>query len=148
MVQKPFSSSGQTPPKKQTKKMLAMELYKVHCDKPRNEIVDILVKELNTTTGSARTHLSWCIKESFSNGTAVQSNRIYKTRKIDKSGLKRERALEIFVKNRTLSRNEMIDVFVRELKMTWNSAATHCSTCTKEWKKHYPNHQHHAIVEI
>lgn len=127
--------------KKVTKKEIALKLFKTVNNRPRKEIVEIFARELDTTIGSARTHLSWCIKES----TDINTIR-YKTRTINKKSLKREKAYQLFVANNALSRNNMIEIFVDELDMSWNSAATHCSMCTIKYKKEYPQVKHNSIL--
>lgn len=123
--------------KKMTKKDRALLLFEQNNNKSRKELIDLFVRELDTTEGSARTHLSWCMKE-----LKDKYQLKYETRKIDKSGLKREKAMTIFKQNPQLSRDEMIEKFEKDLEMTRNSAATHCSMCSKAYK----GPKHNAVV--
>lgn len=127
--------------KKVTKKDKALLLFEQNINKNKQELISLFLRELNTTEGSARTYLSWCRKE-----LADKHQLEYKKRNIGKSSLKREKAINIFDNNPQLSRSEMVDKFVTELKMTKNSAATHCSMCSKQYKKLKKGTNHNAVV--
>lgn len=126
--------------KKETKKEKALRLFEQNNTKSRKELVELFVRELNTTEGSARTHVSWCIKEfaAKKNYTHLKYNK----RNIKRSELKREKAMKIFNDNPQLDRNQMIQKFVDLLEMSTNSAATHCSMCSKQYK----GKSHNAVI--
>lgn len=96
------------------------------------------MKELNLPSeNSARTYISKS-KKALASKLGVR----YNSRKIDARKTKKGQAMELFNKNPQLTRTEMIDLFVKELDMSWNSAATHCSMCARE----YSGPRHNAIV--
>lgn len=95
------------------------------------------MRELNLPTeNSARTYISMSKKE-----LASKLNVSYNYRKIDARKTKKGQAMDLFNKNPNLTRKEMIELFMKELGMTFNSAATHCSMCSRE----YSGPKHKAI---
>jgi hypothetical protein len=127
-------SSGQ----KTTKKERAVELYEKSLHLPKEKLIRVFIKELNLPSeNSARTYISMS-KKALASKIPVQ----YKKRKIDARKTKKGRAMELFNDNPQLSRKEMIELFEKELNMTFNSAATHCSMCARE----YTGPKHEAIV--
>jgi hypothetical protein len=123
---------------KKTKKERAVALYEQNHHLPLDKVVRVFINELNLPSeNSARTYISMSRK--------VLSDKLkinYKSRKIDSRKTKRGQAMEIFVNNISLTRQEMIELFVSELNMTHASAATHCSQCSQE----YIGPKHKAIV--
>lgn len=113
---------------KNLKKQKAKELYMQYHALDRRELIVKFQSELGMSENSARTHISLCAKEL--NNTL---NKPYITRNINKSGLKRQKAMEIFENNSNFTRSEMIEKFMTELNMSRNSAATHCSMCAKAY---------------
>jgi hypothetical protein len=127
---------------KMTKKERAFELFENNIKSKNQKIsnvdlINLFVTNLKTTEGAARTYLSYCNKK-YANSYGLK----YITRNINKSDLKREKAIEIFNNNPSLSRIDMIDKFQTELNMTRNSAATHCSYCSKRYK----GPKHNAVI--
>ena len=123
---------------RKTKEQRAVELYENSHHLPSEQMVRLFIRELNLPSeNSARTYISKSKK-----ALAAKIGVNYKARKIDARKTKKGRAMELFNKNTQLSRQEMIDLFVEELGMTWNSAATHCSMCARE----YSGPRHNAIV--
>jgi hypothetical protein len=124
--------------RKRTKREKAVELYEQNHHLPYEKVVHTFIKELNLPSeNSARTYISLSKK-----ALAVKLQLPYSSRKVDARKTKRGRAMDIFIKNPHLTRKEMIDKFVEELNMTWNSAATHCSMCVQE----YVGPKHKTIV--
>lgn len=124
--------------RKRTKKELALVLYEQTHHLPPEKIVREFIKELDLPSeNSARTYISMSKKELASK---LQIN--YRSRKIDFRKTKKGQAMDLFNKNQHLSRKEMIQLFVDELGITQNSAATHCSQCAQE----YTGPKHNAII--
>jgi len=120
-----------------TKKEKAVELYSKSHHLPKEQLVRVFMRELNLPTeNSARTYISMSKKT-----LASKLNVEYNTRKIDARKTKKGQAMDIFNKNPQLTRKEMIELFIQELGMTFNSAATHCSMCSRE----YSGPKHKAI---
>ena len=115
--------------KRVSKKEKAKELYVKYSTLSRNEIIQKFIDELDMPENSARTYVSTCAKE-LNNRLGKQ----YKTRNVNKSNLKREKALTIYANNSHLDRKEIIEKLKTELDMTHNSAATHCSIAAKLYK--------------
>lgn len=115
--------------KRVSKKEKAKELYVKYNTLTRNEIIQKFIDELDMPENSARTYVSTCAKEL---NTALGKQ--YKTRNVNKSNLKREKALAIYASNEHLDRKEIIEKLKTELDMTHNSAATHCSIAAKMFK--------------
>lgn len=124
-----------------TKKEQVKEIYLKYHDLPRNEIANKVVEKLLITIESARTHVSWVAKE-----LNPQLNKPFRTRKREKSGLKRTRAFEIFEKNTNIPRKEMMNLFQEQLGMTESSAATHCSICVKKFREKHGDVEHASIT--
>jgi hypothetical protein len=123
---------------KLTKKERAVELYEKNHALSLDKLIRAFVRELDLPSeNSARTYISLSKK-----ALASRLNMAYKGRKIDARTTKRGKAMELFNRNINISRKEMIDLFVNELNMSYNSAATHCSQCAQEY--HGP--KHNAIV--
>ena len=123
---------------KQTKKERAVELYEKSANMPPDKLVRHFITELDLpSANSARTYISLSKK-----ALASKLNINYKSRKIDSRKTKRGRAMEIFNNNPTLTRKEMIALFIERLEMTEDSAAVHCSQCSQE----YTGPKHNAIV--
>jgi len=123
---------------KKTKKQKAIELYEKTHHLSQDQMVRLFIRELNLPSeNSARTYISMSKKV-----LASKLNVSYNSRKIDARKTKKGQAMDLFNKNPKLSRKEMIDLFVNELGMTFNSAATHCSMCSRE----YSGPRHNAIV--
>lgn len=123
-----------------TKKEIAKQLYKNFHNLDRKALIHKFVEELHITENSARTHISWCAKEL---NTAL--NKPFLTRRIDPSKLKKEKAYSIFKNNPNLSRKEIIKLLQSNLKMSENSAATHCSLSSKRYMDEAGNN-HKAIT--
>ena len=126
-------------PRKRTKREMALELYELHHPYLSNEnMVNKFIRELNLpSVNSARTYISFS-KKSLASKLQIH----FRQRKIDTRKTKRGRAMDIFNKNKHLTRKEMMELFVVELNMTQNSAATHCSMCVAE----YVGSKHKAIA--
>jgi len=123
---------------RKTKEQQAVELYEKSHHLSKDQMIRLFIKELNLPSeNSARTYISKSKK-----ALASKLNVKYNARKIDARKTKKGQAMELFNKNPKLTRKEMIDLFVEELGMTWNSAATHCSMCARE----YSGPRHNAIV--
>lgn len=124
--------------KGKTKKQLAVELYEKNHALPLDQMVRLFVRELDLPSeNSARTHISNS-KRALASKLGVK----YKSRKIDARKTKKGQCMELFNNNPKLTRKEMIELFVSEVGMSWNSAATHCSQCARE----YSGPRHNAIV--
>ena len=124
--------------RKKTKKERAIDLYEQSHSLPQDKLVRTFIKELNLPSeNSARTYISMS-KKALASKLSIS----YKARKIDSRKTKRGRAMEIFNANPQLTRKEMIEMFIHELEMSYNSAATHCSQCAQE----YSGPRHKAIV--
>jgi hypothetical protein len=123
---------------RKTKEQRAVELYEKVYNLPQDKIIRVFIKELNLPSeNSAQTYISKSKKV-----LASRLNVKYNTRKIDARKTKKGRCMELFDRNPQLSRREMIELFVEKENMTWNSAATTCSMCAKE----YSGPRHNAIV--
>ncbi len=123
---------------KKTKKERAEELYEKNHHLPGDLMIRLFVRELNLPSkNSARTYISLSKK-----ALASKLHVVYKSRKIDARRTKMGQAMELFNRNPQLTRREMIALFAERLKMTQNSAATHCSACSGE----YSGPKHKAIV--
>jgi len=115
--------------RKRTKQERAIELYEGTHHLPHEKMVSTFISELKLPSeNSARTYISLS-KKALASKLQLQ----YKQRKTDHRKTKRGRAIEIFNKNQQLTRPEMINLFIEELNMSWNSAATHCSMCAQEY---------------
>lgn len=124
-----------------TKKQIVKNmLLKYHNILNRKQLLDKIVEDLLISENSARTHLSWALKD-----VASQIDKKYVTRNRDKDKLKKEKAFNIFVQNPNLSRKEMINLFESKLNMSNNSAATHCSMCVKQYIEKFNNKNHKVI---
>ena len=114
---------------KVTKKDKAKKLFEENHNLPYTTLVRLFLRELDLPTeNAARTYISMTKRE-----LAHKLNISYKGRKIDARKTKKGKAMELFKNNTNLTRNQMIELFVEELDMTWNSAATHCSMCVQEY---------------
>lgn len=115
---------------KRTKRERAIELYELHYPTlSRESMVNKFIRELNLpSANSARTYISFS-KKALASKLQLQ----FKKRKVDARKTKRGRAIYIFNTNKHLTRKEMMALFVDELDMTQNSAATHCSMCVAEY---------------
>ena len=123
---------------KKTKKERAIELYESSANLPPDKLVRHFITELNLpSSNSARTYISLSKK-----ALASKLNINYRTRKIDSRKTKRGKAMELFYNNPSLTRKEMISLFVEKLEMSEDSAAVHCSQCARE----YSGAKHNAIV--
>lgn len=125
-------------------KEIAKDLYKMYHTLDRKSLIHKFVEELHITENSARTHLSWCAKE-----LNQSLNKPYITRKIDSSKLKKEKSYNLFKNNPALNRKDMIKLFQNNLRMSENSAATHCSLSSKRYTEEFGptgNTQHKAII--
>jgi hypothetical protein len=112
-----------------SKKDLARELYVKYHNLTRDQMIQKFMDELKMPDNSARTYVSVCAKEL--NGKLGKE---YKTRNVNKTSLKREKAFAIYAANHSLTRKEIIEKLKNELGMTYNSAATHCSLAAKAFK--------------
>ena len=120
------------------KKDLALALYESNHHLPPDKLVRTFIQELNLPSeNAARTYISMSRK-----ALASKLHISYKTRKIDSRKTKKGQVMDIFNRNQHLTRKEMIELFVKELEMSHNSAATHCSQCAQE----YTGPKHKAIV--
>ena len=81
---------------KMTKKARAKELYQKNHTLPRKDLIDLVMKELNTTENSARTHISNASKEL--NPTLGKP---FASRKTFNPNLKKVRAQDIVLTNYT-----------------------------------------------
>ena len=116
----------------------AIALYEKFQHLPKDKMVRVFIKELNLPSeNSARTYISLSRK-----ALASKLQIDYKARKIDSRTTKRGKAMELFNKNQQLSRREMISLFMKELNMSEDSAAVHCSQCSQE----YTGPKHNSIV--
>lgn len=123
---------------KRTKKERAIVLYEKSRHLTTENMVNAFIDELNLPSeNSARTYISLSKK-----ALASKLQITFNSRKIDSRKTKRGRAMEIFNKNQYLTRIEMMQLFVGELNMTEDSAATHCSQCVQE----YVGPKHKTIV--
>lgn len=115
--------------RKRTKQERAIELYERTHYLPKEKMMSTFMNELKLPSeNSARTYISLS-KKALASKLRLQ----YKQRKTDHRKTKRGRAMDIFNRNHQLTRPEMIDLFIKELNMSWNSAATHCSMCAQEY---------------
>ena len=114
---------------KLNKKQHAVALYQANHSLPRKELIELVMKELNTTENSARTHISNASKEL--NATLGKS---YATRNTLKASLKKERARGIIMANHaSMTRKDLADKLVKEAGLkTLSSAQTHISRILKE----------------
>lgn len=114
---------------KKTKAELAKEIYSQNHNKPRNEIVSMVMRALNTTENSARTHVSNSAKAL--NGSL---GKVYSTRNTKKDTLKREKARQIILDNyKTMTRKDIVKKLVDEAGIkTESSASIHISKIIKE----------------
>ena len=123
---------------KRTKRERAVELYERSASMPADKLVRCFITELDLpSANSARTYISLSRKV-----LASKLNIRYRPRKIDSRKTKRGKAMSLFNDNPSISRKEMINLFVDQLKMTESSAAVHCSQCSQE----YTGPKHNAIV--
>lgn len=111
------------------KKTLALDLYKKNYSLPRKELIQLFVKELNTTENSARTHINNSAKELNS-----QLGLAYKSRDTAKPSLKKERAKSIIINNfANMSRADLAQKLMNELQLkSLMSAHTHISRISKD----------------
>lgn len=124
--------------RKRTKKERAVELYENSVNLPQDKLERHFMSELNLpSANSARTYISLSKKV-----LASKLNINFKSRKIDPRTTKRGRAMELFNANPSLTRKEMISLFIDRLEMSEDSAAVHCSQCSQE----YTGPKHSAIV--
>lgn len=114
---------------KMTKKELARELYKNYHTLDRKDLISLVMKELNTTENSARTHISNAAKE-----LNPILGKTFKYRNTKKPTLKKEQAKNIILSNYAqMSRKELAEKLVKELALkSVNSAQTHISQIAKE----------------
>jgi len=112
-----------------SKKDRAKELYTKNHELPRDQLIQMFIDELDMPENSARTYVSVCAKEL--NGTLGKD---FKTRKVNRTNLKRDRAFQIYSDNISLPRKEIIEKMCADLGMTVNSAATHCSLAAKHYR--------------
>lgn len=112
-----------------SKKDKAKELYKKYHTLNRNQIIQKFIEELDMPENSARTYVSVCAKEL--NETLGKE---YKTRNVNRTNSKRERAYQLYADNVTKGRKEIIEILKSTLGMSHNSAATHCSLAHKAYK--------------
>lgn len=114
---------------KKTKAELAKEIYLQNHTKSRNEIVSMVMRALNTTENSARTHVSNSAKE-----LNVSLGKTYATRNTKKDSLKREKARQIVLDNyKTMTRKDIVKKLVDEAGIkTESSASIHISKIIKE----------------
>jgi len=112
-----------------TKKELVRELYKKNHSLPRKDLISLVMRELNTTENSARTHISNAAKE-----LNPVLGKAFKSRNTNKPTLKKEQAKNIIVNHiKQLSRKELAEKLVNELELkSVNSAQTHISKICKE----------------
>ncbi len=112
-----------------TKKERAKELYKQNHSMPRKQLIDLVMKELNTSENSARTHISNASKEL--NPTLGKT---FASRNTLKPSLKKVRAKDIVLQNyAALTRKELAEKLMADLNLkTLNSAHTHISHIIKE----------------
>lgn len=116
-------------PNQAPKKEQAKQLYMKYHSLDRVELIKKFEQELDVTSNCARTYISMAAKELNSS-----LNKPFKTRNQERDKLKYVKAMELFNSNPTLTRSEMINLFVSKLGMTKLSAATHCSMCAKNYK--------------
>lgn len=114
---------------KLTKKDLARELYTKNHSLPRKELIELVMKQLNTSENSARTHISNVSKEL--NPTLGKK---FQTRNTTKPSLKKEQAKLIVLNNyANMTRKELANKLVSDLNLkSLNSAQTHISRIVKE----------------
>jgi hypothetical protein len=108
--------------RRKAKKTQAKELYTKYHTLPREAIIQKFIEELEMPENSASTYVSLCAKE-----LNVHLGLEFKTRKAKRTSSKRERAFAIFANNAEKGRKAIIEIMKRELEMSHNSAATHCS---------------------
>ena len=124
--------------RKRTKKERAIELYEKSHHLNDEQIVRTFIHELELPSeNAARTHISVSKK-----ALASKLNIQFKQRKVDHRTTKRGKAMDLFNKNPHLTRKEMMKLFIDKLKMSRDSAATHCSMCIQE----YVGTKHNTIV--
>ena len=114
---------------KGSKKDKARQVYISNPNLTRDQFVDLIVKDLDIRENSARTYASQFAKEHN-----VELGKPYKSRKIDNSNSKKQKAYEIYAANSNLSRKEIIALIQNELSVTENAASTHCSYAAKQFK--------------
>lgn len=116
---------------KLNKKDLALALYSKNHALPRNELIELVMSELQTSENSARTHISNAAKE-----LNASLGKQYKTRQSAKPSLKKEKAKDLVINNyTTMTRKELATKLVNELGVkSPNSAQTHISRIIKENK--------------
>lgn len=114
---------------KVTKKELAKNLYLQNHHLERKELISLVMKELNTTENSARTHISNAAK--VLNPTLGKQ---FMTRKSLNPSLKKVQAERIVLANyKNMTRKELANKLITELNVkTLNSANTHISSIIKE----------------
>lgn len=114
---------------KVTKKDLARDLYQKNHNLPRKQLIELMMKELNTTENSARTHISNASKE-----LNASLGKAYSTRNTVKPTLKKEQAKLIVQTNyASMTRKQLAEKLVDDLSFkSINSAQTHISRIVKE----------------
>lgn len=114
---------------KMTKKELAKDIYRKNHNLPRKDLIDLVMKELNTTENSARTHISNASKE-----LNASLGKTFASRKTLNPNLKKVRAKDIVISNYTkMTRKELAEKLMNDLNLkTLNSAHTHISHIVKE----------------
>ena len=114
---------------KVTKKDLARALYQQNHNMPRKQLIELVMKELNTTENSARTHISNASKE-----LNASLGKAYSTRNTVKPTLKKEQAKLIVQTNyASMTRKQLAEKLVADLDLkSINSAQTHISRIVKE----------------
>lgn len=114
---------------KVTKKDLARDLYQKNHNLPRKQLIELMMKELNTTENSARTHISNASKE-----LNASLGKAYSTRNTVKPTLKKEQAKLIVQTNyASMTRKQLAEKLVDDLSLkSINSAQTHISRIVKE----------------
>lgn len=114
---------------KVTKKDLARALYQQNHNMPRKQLIELVMKELNTTENSARTHISNASKE-----LNASLGKAYSTRNTVKPTLKKEQAKLIVQTNyASMTRKQLAEKLVTDLDLkSINSAQTHISRIVKE----------------
>jgi predicted transcriptional regulator len=119
-----------TRPERISKKEQAKQLYLKYHNLPREQIIQKFIEEIDIPESSARTYASICAKDL--NETIGKE---FKTRNVNRTNSKREKAFQIYTTYAHLSRKEIIEKMKNELNMTHNSAATHCSLAAKEYRQ-------------
>lgn len=114
---------------KVTKKDLARDLYQKNHNLPRKQLIELMMKELNTTENSVRTHISNASKE-----LNASLGKAYSTRNTVKPTLKKEQAKLIVQTNyASMTRKQLAEKLVDDLSLkSINSAQTHISRIVKE----------------